>query len=372
MTFAGLVLHNLNRRRLRSVVTAIAVMLGVTAVLALGVLTSSLRRSAVAVLRTGNADFSVSQRGASDILYSALDRGQVDAVAKTPGVDSAVGVFVKTAHLSRSHPFFVEFGVDPKDEAAYGIKVLQGRSPSADATDEIMLGWRAAKDLHAPVGTKLKIEERVFKVVGIMSTGNVFGDASGMFPITELQAWHRQPGVYTLVFVQAKPSTNISALRKRIEADNPQLATAASEKDYGQVDRNLVLVSAANVGGSILALFIGATGVMNTSLLSFFERIREFGVLRALGWSRRRLITLVFGEALVVSLIGAALGVLVGFVAVEGLTRVGSLVGVFQPYYSTQIFVRALAFAFGMALLGALYPVVRAARLAPLKALQHE
>ena len=134
----------------------------------------------------------------------------------------------------------------------------------------------------------------------------------------------------------------------------------------------VVLVSAANVGGSILALFIGATGVMNTSLLSFFERIREFGVLRALGWSRRRLITLVFGEALVVSLIGAALGVLVGFVAVEGLTRVGSLVGVFQPYYSTQIFVRALAFAFGMALLGALYPVVRAARLAPLKALQHE
>jgi len=372
MTFAGLVLHNLNRRRLRSVVTAIAVMLGVTAVLTLGVLTTSLRRTAVAVLRTGNADFSVSQRGASDILYSALDRDQVDAIAKTPGVDSAVGVFVKTARISQNHPFFVEFGIDPKDEAAYGIKVLTGRSPRADATDEIMLGWRAARDLHAPVGSKVQIEERRFNVVGIMSTGNVFGDASGMFPINELQAWHRQPGVYTLVFVQAKPNTNIGALRKRIESDNPQLATAASEKDYGQVDRNLILISAANVGGSILALFIGATGVMNTSLLSFFERIREFGVLRALGWTRRRLIFLVVGEALVVSLLGAALGVAVGFAAVQGLTRVGSLVGVFQPYYSAFIFARALAFAFGMALLGALYPAIRAARLAPLKALQHE
>jgi putative ABC transport system permease protein len=133
-----------------------------------------------------------------------------------------------------------------------------------------------------------------------------------------------------------------------------------------------VLINAANIGGSILALFIGATGVMNTTLLSFFERLREFGVLRAVGWSRRRLVALVFGEALLVALVGAGIGIGVGIAAVSGLTHVGDLVGVFRPDYPSGIFVRALAFALGMAVLGALYPAVRATRLTPLSALRHE
>ena len=58
--------------------------------------------------------------------------------------------------------------------------------------------------------------------------------------------------------------------------------------------------------------------------------------------------------------------------AVEGLTHVPDLLGVFQPSYHTGIFVRALAFVFAMAVLGALYPAVQAARLTPLVALQHE
>jgi putative ABC transport system permease protein len=354
MTIVGLILHNVGRRRLRAAVTATAVAIGVTAVLALGVLTTSLRRTAVAVLQTGTADFSVSQNGASDVLYSALDRASVDAVRTTPGVQSAVGVFVATGKVDTAHPFFIEVGIDPADQAAFGVTVLQGRSAHADAPDEMMLGWRAAKDFDRHVGDTFRIEERTFRVVGIMSTGNVFGDSAGMFPIAQLQAWHRQPGIYTLIFVRAQPHTDIDALRRKIEHDNPRLATARSERDYGRVDRNLVLINAANVGGSILALFIGATGVMNTSLLSFFERLWEFGVLRALGWSRRRLIALVVGEALLVAFIGAAVGVGVGVAAVELLTRVGSLAGVFQPYFAAHLFGRALYFAFGMGVLGAL------------------
>jgi putative ABC transport system permease protein len=111
---------------------------------------------------------------------------------------------------------------------------------------------------------------------------------------------------------------------------------------------------------------------MNTSLLSFYERIREFGLLRATGWTRRRVFGLVLGEALLVSLVGAALGIGIGVAAVVGLTQVSSLVGVFQPAYHASIFGRALSFAFAMAVLGALYPAIQAARLAPRVALQHE
>ena len=377
MTFVGLVLHNVLRRRMRAVVTAIAVAIGVTAVLALGVLTSSLRQTAVAILRTGNADFSVSQKGASDVLYSALSQDDINSIRATRGVEAATGVFVATGKISSEHPFFIEIGIAPKDEPEFGVTVLEGRSYDATASSkkgpgEMMLGWRAARDFGVNVGDVFKVEERSFRIVGLFSTKNVIGDAAGMFPLTDLQAWHTLPGVYTLAFVRVRPNAAIADVRHRIEASNARLATARSESDYGRVDRNLVLITAANVGGSILALFIGATGVMNTSLLSFYERLREFGILRAVGWNRRRMFRLVLGEALLVSLIGAGAGIGIGMAAVQGLTHVHALVGVFQPTYDAWIFGRALLFAFGMAILGALYPAVRAARLTPLSALQHE
>jgi putative ABC transport system permease protein len=236
----------------------------------------------------------------------------------------------------------------------------------------MMIGWRAAQTFDVGVGDTFKVEDTPFKIVGIYSTNNAIGDAGGMWSDTTLQDWHNLPGVYTLAFVRVEPGAKVSKVRKAIEKANPRLATIATESDFGRVDRNLVLITAANVGGSILALFIGATGVMNTSLLSFYERIREFGLLRAAGWNRRRVFGLVLGEALIVSLIGAAVGIGIGFGAVFGLTQVSSLVGVFHPVFPSGVFARALGFAFAMAVLGALYPAIQAARLTPLSALQHE
>lgn len=98
-----------------------------------------------------------------------------------------------------------------------------------------------------------------------------------MMPLRPLQARERKPGALTLAFVRVDPSADIESLRAAIEDESPQLATVRTESDFGRVDRNLALLNAANFGGSILALLIGAVGVMNTSLLSFFERTREFG-----------------------------------------------------------------------------------------------
>ena len=111
---------------------------------------------------------------------------------------------------------------------------------------------------------------------------------------------------------------------------------------------------------------------MNTMLLSFIERIREFGLLRALGWSRRRLVGLVMGEAVGISLIGAAAGVSMAFVLTAALARLSSLRGLLQPQYSPATFGIALYSAIGIGLLAALYPCLRAAFLRPGEALRRE
>jgi putative ABC transport system permease protein len=372
MPFLSLIARNVLTRKVRAGLTGLAVAIAIMTVVALGVLTHSLRRTAISVLQTGKADFTVAQKGVSDVLYSSLDENQVQQLKSYPEVDSAVGVLVAAIKLDSDHPFFLELGIQPDELAPFGVQVVAGRPYTATAPDEVMLGYRASKDLHKNVGDSITIDNNTFKVVGVFSTGQVFGDSASMLPLTTLQANERKPGAITLAFVKVKSGANIEALRQRIEKDNPEMATVRTVSDFGRVDRNLSLISAANVGITILALVIGAIGVMNTMVMSVFERTREFGVLRAVGWTRARVISLVVGEAIVISLIGAAVGVVFGFLAIKGIQRVPELVGVFQPDYPAAIFGRALGLAIGMAFIGALYPAIRAALLEPMDALRHE
>jgi putative ABC transport system permease protein len=78
------------------------------------------------------------------------------------------------------------------------------------------------------------------------------------------------------------------------------------------------------------------------------------------------------GEAVVISLAGAAVGLAMGYAAIRLIQRVPEVVGVLQPDYPVSIFGRALGIAFGMAFIGAIYPAVRAALLEPMDALRHE
>jgi putative ABC transport system permease protein len=357
---------------MRSLLTGIAVAIAILMVFALGVLTYSLRETAVSILHTGQADFTVGQKGVSDVIYSSMDETDVDRLSKYPQVESAVGVLIAVTKIDQDHPFFLELGIQPDQFAAFGVQVVAGSAYDPNANDEILLGYRAAQDFHKNVGDTFTVDSNTYTIVGIFSTGQVFGDSASMLPLPALQAYERKPGIISLAFVRVKPGADIDAVRAQVEHDNPQLATVRSESEFGRIDRNLELISAANVGASILALLIGAIGVMNTTTMSVFERTREFGILRAIGWSRLRLLSMVLCEALVIALAGAAVGLAAGYLAVQLLKQTPDLVGVFQPAYPLDIFARSLGIAIGMAFIGGLYPAVRATLLRPIEALRHE
>jgi putative ABC transport system permease protein len=372
MTFLGLIAHNLWTKRLRTVLTALAVAIGVLTVVTLSVVTQSLRSSAAAVLQTGKADFTVAQKGVDGALNSVIDDAQIARLQATPGVASVVGALVVLADLNADNPNFLEIGLAPESLASFGVNVVAGRPYAASANDEVLLGWRAADNLGKKVGDTLDVAGGTKRIVGIYRTGQAFGDGGAMFPLTYLQGEERRAGTVTLGFVRVEPGTNIAAVRQAIERANPSLATVRSVTEFGRVDRTLDYLNAAGTGAVLLALVIGTVIVMNTMLLSFVERIREFGILRAVGWSRWRLRALIVGEALLISLGGAALGVALSFGLARVLEQLPQIHGILHTQYSAGSFFRALYTAGLIGILAALYPALRAGRLQPLAAMRRE
>lgn len=372
MGFLALIGHNLWAKKARSLALGLAVALAVMTVVTLAVTSSGLEQSAAAVLSIGKANFAVAQKGVSEVLSSSIDNQELTRVKRTPGVASAVGVLVETQNINANNPVFIEVGITPSDLRAFGVKVVAGSPYSPTATHEVMLGWRAAANFGLHVGSRFHANGTWNTVTGIFYTGNSFGDAAAMFPLPALQGYNRVPGTVTLIFVKVAPGASVPAVESRINNAMPELTTIRYASQFGRADQNLVFLQAAVDGSTVLAIIIGAVIVANTMLLTVFERTREFGLLRAVGWTRRRTVSLLVGESLFLAVLGAGIGVGLSVGVAEALTQLPALRGVLHPDFTPGAFGRALYTALGMTVVGALYPTIRAALLSPLKALSHE
>lgn len=372
MSFIWLIGHNVWSKKVRSMLTASAVAVGVLVVVVLGIVTDSIRTTAAGVLKVGAADFTISQRGLNDILESALTEQQLQRVQQDPDVSSAIGVLLDTESLDQEHPLLVEVGIRPEDLEPFGVRVADGRAFAADSKDEVMVGVRLAQDLGIGPGDTIDVADGPKKVVGVFNTGNTFGDGAVMFPLVPFQAYERQPGGLSLFFVKVLKGASVKAVEARIEEQNPILIGIKNLLEFGRADRSYQLISGADRAATIVAIVVGAIVVANAMLLSLVERYREFGVLRAIGWSRRRLVALIFGEAAIIAFVGACLGVGLAFGAIWILADLPDLAGVLKPTFEAWVFGRALVTATAVTAIGALYPALRAARLSPQEAMRRE
>ena len=120
----------------------------------------------------------------------------------------------------------------------------------------------------------------------------------------------------------------------------------------------------------IFAVLVGGLGMMNSTLMSVFERTREIGVLRAIGWRRRRVIVMILGESVIVSFLGGVVGVGAGYGLTEAIKLSPAVSSMLSGAYTIDIFVRALGLSISLGILSGLYPAWRASKLLPAEAMR--
>jgi putative ABC transport system permease protein len=371
MSFLSLIVKNLFRQRIRTALTILGISLGITTVVAMGVVTESLRSTSGQIINLGDADFMVAQEGSADLQFSVVPEADVNTLGDYPQVARSEGMLFHVARVG-SNPFFFLIGRLTEDIATNPPPLLEGDVWTQGTEDSVLLGRRAADDLDVGVGDVVTIDDRAFTVSGIHQSGRFFEDGGAYAPLSVVQEIAAKTDVVTAIFITVELGAVPTEVAGGIEEDFPNLATISNVDEYGKVDQGVSFLSAVNLAISVLAVGIGAIGVMNTMIMSVFERTREIGILRAVGWSGSRILRMILSESLMLCIVAAVVGTALGVGATRAILLIDTVRNLLEPQYTLEIFIRALVVAVVVALLGAIYPAIRAVRLTPMEALRYE
>ncbi len=333
------------------------------------------------------------ERMREDLTIADADalRGELKDIVGVSPLERLIAETVVYKDKQTDTPILI--GVTQYYEEVHTQYVAEGRfiteTDLRERTNVVVLGKDVVKALfpnEEPLGKEIKIGGRVFRTIGVMSDlGSVFGqsrDNSVFIPLTTFQKYWRDipfPQMMTTIIVRPTDRSKVSAtmdemrdiLRRRRgvktdEKDNFFVSSQDSLLDiYNQLTGATYLVLTAI---SAVALMIGGIGVMNIMLVSVTERTKEIGIRKAVGATERDILMQFLIEAVVLTGIGGACGLVIGEAASLLMNRFSPLPA-FVPWWAIVV---GLGVSVAVGVVFGLYPAWKAARLNPIDALSFE
>ncbi len=361
----GMILGGLFRRRTRTVLTIVGVAVGVTAIVAIGAWVEGINAS-LSALAT-EADLMVLEADIADMQLSTIE-GRVGAwIAALPQVAHVSGCVNGLVALE-GMPVFSVHGYHPAGYAMRHYKVVEGEGLGSGR--QILLGRRTADILGKGIGDRVMILSSAYRVAGIYETGDVLEERGGVITLRQAQTLFNRPHQVTFYAVKVRERDEVEEVAQRIRQRFPNLSVTRSA-DFAESTPDIQMMGQMTGVMFWLAVLIGAVGLVNTMGMSVLERTREIGVLRALGWRRGRVLALILGESLVLTLLGGTIGISWSWAMVRllALRPTTASIGL---RFTPDLLAQALALAVVLGAVGGLYPAWRATRMRPVEALRYE
>jgi ABC-type lipoprotein release transport system permease subunit len=400
MNYFKMAYRNLGRNRRRSVLSALALSIGLALILFIAAFyEGEMRSSMESTLRLDSGHIQIRSADYDpdklSVAWEYLIENPEQVAAQVETLDQ---VQVATPRLVASGIVSVRdessgvqiMGVDPASSAnePYREGMVSGDFPTTDDREGILIGLPLAENLGLKVGDQLNllvntsngtVDEQLFTVRGIFTTGVTVYDKGTVFlPLAKAQAFSGAENRASFIFILLKDREQTDAVAAALQSPNYQVET------WYELNEILVLLEDfSNAYLFILNLIVmgvTATVIVNTLVMAVFERTREIGILTAIGMKGRQIISMFLTEATMLALGGLAFGLLLGWGFSAYFGKVGIYFGDLgisgmlledriYTYLTLQDTINLTIMAFIITLLASLYPARLASRMEPVEAL---
>ncbi len=370
MNFFTIVVRGLLRRPVRTGLTLIGISIGIAAVVALVGISRGFEQSWATGMKARGTDIVVSNMG-SALAPKPFSSNVLEAIAAIPNVAATCPIFVDLTSIEDSAMMVVsarQWG----GFSWQNLKLVTGRLPTDANEPAVVLGQNAAEGLRKKVGDTVQIETKELTVVGIVDGGALVENGSVILSLALFQALSGNEGKINIIDLRVTPGMNEAGIQKlcaEINAKVPEARAMAAGAHLGN-SQAYRFISAMSWGTSLLAVIVGVLGVMNTMLMTVFERKQEICILLAIGWRRARIMRMILMESALLGFMGGIGGVLIGILGVKALEKLPAIHGLLEPDLSITLMLTAVAMAVIVGVISGLYPAWRSSRLTPSLAMQ--
>jgi putative ABC transport system permease protein len=373
LTFTGFAWKNLWRRRLRTLLTLCGISMAIGAYVALVGFSESFEDSWMRLYTSSGTDIAVVEK---NFLNTSVNQSLTDKLRAVPVVEQAAPMIFNLMDLTPEVNAIVFGWLD--DTYEFNSLTFDSGGKFHNDKPEVILGNLLAKNLNKKVGDPLNMQGSTFTVAGIFHGGTALEAGAVIMPLDQMQVLTSTQGKISGFHVRLRPAPAgesadhyLKRAQAEIEAALPGL-NAQLASDRASNNQFVDLAHAVAWGTSAIALAMGILGIANTMAMSVFERTREIGILRAIGWKSGRVMLLIEAEAAVLGFAGGVLGIGVGW----GSLHLLSLMPKTNAFVSTSLspthLLQSMVIAVLSGLVAGAYPAWRGSHLSPVEALRHD
>ncbi|TML50950.1 MAG: ABC transporter permease, partial [Actinobacteria bacterium] len=398
----GVALKGLLARRVRAVLTALAIVLGVAMVSGSLVLTDTISKAFDTIFTSSYSHTDAVVSGKKLVDYSnggnaTVSRALLERIKRMRDVEAASGALLDLngdsthatlldrdgkAIQSNGNPTF-GFGIDTSQPRFNPLKLQDG--DWAKGAHQVVIDAETAKKHHFAIGDIVGVaahepKER-FRIVGTATYGNVNSLGGATIAVFSIPTAQRLLGLqgYSAISVAAKRGVSAEKLVSELKRHVPATAQVRTAKEQASDDKQgvasfITFIRAFLLGFGGIALFVGAFVIFNTLSITVAQRTRELATLRTLGASRRQVLRSVVFESFAIGLGASVIGLFAGFGLARGLGSLFGALGLSLPeassVYATRTFVISLLLGVLVTVLAGFVPALRATRVPPIAAVR--
>jgi putative ABC transport system permease protein len=390
-------LEDFRRNKVRTLLTSLGILIGVASVVLLVAMGLGLKRyidqqfqslgANLIFILPGNIVSGGQFQASAPPIGGQFDDHDVTSLNKIPGVIAVLPAFTKTVKVqAQGNSDSIQLIATTADVfSVMNLEMDQGtaftKSDVAKGSKVVIIGPNVANKLFTSagnaVGRTIKIETQSFKVLGVpVSKGGGGFSGPGLddrvyMPATAALSFNPEKK-YFAIYLQAGTANEINSvideakkvLLKRYKSD--EFSVVQQSEFLNAINSIFSILNSVLVSIAAISLVVGGVGIMNIMYVSVTERIREIGIRRAVGATSNDILIQFIVEAIILSLLGGFLGLLLSYLVVLGIQRV------FPAYIDLFTVIVALGVSSAIGLIFGVFPAKKAADLSPIEAIRYE